>query len=631
MGRTPVAITALLLTATAWWKLGGGQAAVAWSKPGHEDYTFWINHAGLEELDFEGEAGFGDLARVLMRRRSNAPLLRNLRDRFVFRSREIGTLSTPDLLREGNTYIAAAGRVLTIPAIRNGRGHLFRLREPNPGVHQRTVDGHRITVDVRPLVRLKVELRDEENQPTAARVYLTGSDGLGYAPRGSVSRFASEPAEQFFHTPGGFEIDLPAGPTTIEASRGIEYRLTAHHIDLRSPSTVTLRLARWTHAARRGWYSSDAHIHANYTAPHHQDITPTDVLTYTLAEDLNLPNMMVANSGGSYVHDRAHFEGKPHPLSRPPYLIYWNQEMRGSLGHMCFYGLKSLVEPVYTGFGNTPNWQDYPPNFAQARRAIAQGGAATYAHPGYAPNFDGASMKEMPAAAANGDINAMDVMSNNPEEVAVEMWYRLLNCGRRIGISAGSDAFTNVTDHYIPGGHRVYAYTGGGLDYAKWLEAFKSGRTFATNGPMLYLTVNGQEPGSQIDLAQPGAVQVSLESSSPWPDTGFELVVNGRAVSPVPKSVKISESSWIAARAKGPWNRMVLNDGAVFAHTSPVWIQVAVKPVWSAADAAFWVDWLDKLIQRTRDRGRYSTEERRGEALAYFERARDFYRAGPRP
>ena len=50
-----------------------GQSAVPYSKPGQEELTFWVNHNGLEQLDVLGEVGFGDMARILMRRRSNAP------------------------------------------------------------------------------------------------------------------------------------------------------------------------------------------------------------------------------------------------------------------------------------------------------------------------------------------------------------------------------------------------------------------------------------------------------------------------------------------------------------------------------------------------------------------------------
>lgn len=633
MKRTQLAMGAGAMLAFAGWRLLGGQAAVSWSlpKPGHEDLTFWVNHDGLEQLDFEGEVGFGDLARVLMRRRANSAKMMSLRNRFVFKSREFSTLDTPDLLRDGARYVIPAGRAFAIPAVVNGKGHLYKVSEPSPGTFKRAVGGHEVTLDVRPLVKLRVEIRDERGRPTAARIYLTGSDGLGYAPKGTVNRFASEPAEQFFHAREDFEIELPAGETTVEAARGPEYRVARRNLVLKAgaPAKVQLKLTRWVDMAAAGWYSSDAHIHANYTADHHQVVTQQDVLTYALAEDLHIPNMMVANSGGAFVHDRAWFEGRLNSLSRPPYLLYWNEEMRnaGSYGHMCLYGLKKLVEPVFTGFRDTANWEDYPPNYTQAKAAREQGGAVTYAHPGYAPNFDGASMKEMPVDAALGVIDAMDVMSNNPEEVALEMWYRLLNCGVRTGISAGTDSFTNVQDHYVPGGHRVYARVEGPLTYEKWVDSYRKGHTFASNGPVIELKVNGKGPGEEIRLpAGKHGLRVSMKVSSPFKVEPAELIVNGKVVDSSREAVVVERGSWVAARVKGPWNRLILNDGYAFAHTSPVWITVDGKGPQSAEDAAFWVDWIGKLIQRTAERGRFGDESRKREVLALFERGRGFYR-----
>src|SRR6266853_3628798 len=75
------------------------QGAVPMSQPGQEDLTFWANHNGLEQLDVLGEVGFGDLARILMRRRSNAPLMRELRDRFTFKTQALSAIRTPDVFR----------------------------------------------------------------------------------------------------------------------------------------------------------------------------------------------------------------------------------------------------------------------------------------------------------------------------------------------------------------------------------------------------------------------------------------------------------------------------------------------------------------------------------------------------
>src|SRR6267142_319102 len=79
--------------------LSGGQSAVSLSRPGQDDLTFWANHNGLAELDVQGEVGFGDMARILMRRRSNSERMRAMRDRFTFKVHEMAALDTPDLLR----------------------------------------------------------------------------------------------------------------------------------------------------------------------------------------------------------------------------------------------------------------------------------------------------------------------------------------------------------------------------------------------------------------------------------------------------------------------------------------------------------------------------------------------------
>ncbi|MGH9627443.1 MAG: hypothetical protein ACRD7E_03645, partial [Bryobacteraceae bacterium] len=90
----------LLLTAAFVFKdASAGQAAVPLSRPGQEDLSFWVNHNGLIQFDVEGEVGFGDMARVLLRRRSNGEHIRELRDRFTFRIQDPAAVTTPDLFR----------------------------------------------------------------------------------------------------------------------------------------------------------------------------------------------------------------------------------------------------------------------------------------------------------------------------------------------------------------------------------------------------------------------------------------------------------------------------------------------------------------------------------------------------
>ncbi len=686
--RWLAAAPAAALLAVALWRFpsaAGGQSAVSWSRPGQEDLSFWVNHNGLGEIDVEGEVGFGDMARLLMRRRSNAGRMRALRERFVFRVREFAALDTPDLfrvqLRDGGAewlqaparVVVTAGRIFNLPlVVLNGEqsgaliearlgastagakvdpkaaaGIFLKVRETTPGEVLRRLSlrvagreiSTEVTFDVRPLATLRVHVIDDRGRPAAARIYLTAADGLGYAPRGAINRFASEPAEQYFHAAGTFEIELPTGETLVEATGGLEYRLLRRSVELRPGETAEVRLAleRWEHMAAQGRYSADAHIHANYTAEHHQVITPADVRLQTLAEDLNFANMMVANSSGGFLHDTAYFEGRPHALSRPDHIIYWNEEMRngGLYGHMCFFNLKSLVYPLYTGFRDTPHWEDWPPNFTQAEAARKQGGAVTYAHPGYAPNLDGASARELPIDLALGQVDAMDVLSNNPEEVGQELWYGLLNCGFRLAVSAGTDAFTNVADHYTPGGGRVYVHIDGPMDSDNWTRNFKRGRSFASNGPMLWLQVEGREPGDEIRLPAGGPRRVTVRGRvrSQVPLDRVEVVVNGRPVvartsweGPFEEQITLEGSSWIALRAGGPWHRLILNDARAWAHTSPVYVTFGDRRVALREDVRFYIDWIERLMERLDQRGRFGNAERKAEVMRLFARALAVYR-----
>jgi hypothetical protein len=695
-----------------------GQAARSWSLPGQEDLTFWVHHDGLIDFHLEGEVGYGDLARLLMRRRSNAPVIRKVRDRFTFPVQDLQQLQTPDLFRVGisdsgiawesrpETFVIGQNRIFNLPLLIENRtagkveiqarflpgsnieslestfapagleskstaAYFLEVLETESGIKRGRLaieaGGKKleteVELDVRPLVSLRVRLEEEDGSPAAARVYVTGSDGLAYTPPGHISRITAMSSEYYFHAEGSFDLELPSGATLIEASRGLEYELARMEVNLQpgKPQEARLRLKRWENMAAQGWYSSDAHIHANYTSPHHQVVTPEDARLQALGEDLNNANLMVANSSASFLHDLWHFEGKPHALSGPRHILYWNEEMRnaGTYGHMCFYGLKKLVYPLYTGFAGTPFWEDYPPNYTQARNTQEQGGAVTYAHPiaggaiqGSSPRieplgriyppmapvaFENASVTELPVDLALGQIDALDVFSNSDEIGSMEIWYRLLNCGFRLAVSAGSDSFTNVVDHYTPGGGRVYVHSGERLNYEEWVRAYKQGRSFGSNGPMLFFTVNGKEPGDEIRLASNGArVRVSARVRTQVPVEKVEVVANGQVVASrdgsgrneisLDEELKLERSSWIALRAYGPWDRRVLNDLQTFAHTSPVYVYLGDQPIAGREDLRFYIDWIEKLIARVKTRARFSTEARRQEVVELFSKALEEYR-----
>src|SRR6185436_16479076 len=91
-----------------------------------------------------------------------------------------------------------------------------------------------------------------------------------------------------------------------------------------------------------------------------------------------------------------------------------------------------------------------------------------------------------------GVVDALDVLGNGNEEGACWMYYRVLNCGLKCAASSGSDSRMDVMRHAVSGGGKVYVKSGNPLTYEKWVAGYKAGRTFVTNGPMLFLEVDGK-------------------------------------------------------------------------------------------------------------------------------------------
>jgi hypothetical protein len=212
------------------------------------------------------------------------------------------------------------------------------------------------------------------------------------------------------------------------------------------------------------------------------------------------------------------------------------------------------------------------------------------------------------------------------------MWYRLLNCGFRVAVSAGTDAFTNVADHYLAGGNRVYVHSGQRFDSTAWLDGFRRGRSFASNGPIVNFTVNGKLPGEEIRGAGPLSLLVRGQVTSQVPLDAVELILNGRPVGRFPAgaafeaTVPVRESSWIALRALGPRHRLVVNDTQAWAHTSPVYVTIGDRPVRVPEDVRFYREWVEKLIARTEKSGRFKTAEHKAEVLSLFGKALEWYR-----
>jgi hypothetical protein len=508
----------------------------------------------------------------------------------------------------------------------------------------------RLKCDVRLTGRLLVHINDGEGHPTGARIFLTAADGYSHWPQASVDRVMWRSGEHFFYADGAIEIDLPAGNARIEALKGFDYEPLVSLISIipGRTTTVDLRLKHIQKMNNRGWYSGDGHIHGNYIGD--QFVTPHDDFLVIRAEDLNVGNMVVSNSTGGVIHDEQYFEGQPNQLSSKRHILYWNQEMRtyGLYGHLLFYNLRQLVRPLDTGFPGSPNWEDYPSNYAQAMKAKAQGAFTAYAHPALA--FDriptGSLAGESVVDVALGAIDAFEVFCSH-DEPSMALWYKFLNSGFRLGITAGSDAFVNQRFALVTGGVRVYVHTGRQFDYQSWINNLSQGRAFATVGPLLFFEIEGKLPGEEFHFVRgPVKLKAKASVSSLVPMTKLEIVANGKVVhsvstdTPTNKlqwhgTIDLPHSAWLAARVWGPDHRLIANSPSrwaesrsslvLLAHTGASYVHIGNGPIYSPEDQEFFIQWIDTLIEMVKKQGKFSDERKREEVIETFLRARRVY------
>ena len=507
-----------------------------------------------------------------------------------------------------------------------------------------------LLIEVRPAVSLHIRVLDAFGKPTPARVYVRAADGFSHVAATSFERVMWMTAEHYFYTSGTTDITLPAGATRIEVRKGFDYLPVVRELDLRpqQSDSIDIQLNWLRNMNAEGWYGGDDHIHGNYTGD--QWSTPSDDLLDVEAEGLNVANMMVSNSVGGNVHDQRFFEGKPSSLSRDGTILYWNQEMRTwSYGHLVLLNLKRLVRPLYVGFPESPNWEDFPSNSSQARQTRQQGGIVIYAHPALRfEEFPGGSLAaESVVDVPLGLVDAFEVFCSH-DEPSMELWYKFLNLGFKLGIAGGSDAFLNQEFAFLAGGERVYVYAGKHLDYESWINAFRRGRSFATVGPLLDFRINGAAPGSDpIITSRPATMTAEIDVVSAIPMLCAEIVENGQVLaqssSPQPThhlkwqgSLNLSRSAWLAARVWGPNNDRIANgpsrwsqrrslDRVLLAHSSPVYVYVGRQPIFSAKDRDFCLRWLDSLTKTTEKNGKFANQARRSEVLDTFRSARKIY------
>jgi TolB protein len=302
-------------------------------------------------------------------------------------------------------------------------------------------------------------------------------------------------------------------------------------------------------------------------------------------------------------------------------------------------GLREFILPFVAGAGGT-SYAQPSLEHSYIEGARAQGGIAGFMHPYQsaprAPANAASTLIAVDLALGLGDYYDIGALWSD-ELGSADFYYKLLNAGFRLPATGGTDNFSDVFLDPPPGSDRTFAHVTGPLTHQNWIDAVKRGRTFFSTGPLLFLTVNGQEPGAELALpaTAPSSLQVRAEVTSIAPVETLEILVNGEVVQTVRATdplrarfegnIDVPLGGWVAARATGPKSEY-LGDDYAFAQTSPVYVVRDGRRFTKAADVQFLADTCEAIWTRVQN-ARWRSDAERAAFRAAIDKAKAYYAA----
>jgi hypothetical protein len=239
-----------------------------------------------------------------------------------------------------------------------------------------------------------------------------------------------------------------------------------------------------------------------------------------------------------------------------------------------------------------------------ADRSHAEGGLVVAAH--FPLPF-----AEIAADIVAGEIDAIEIQTFAPglDNPSILEWYRFLNSGYRLPVLGGTD---KMSAEMPVGAIRTYARLDPGTapTFAAWAAAIRAGRTFASSGPALELSVDGHEPGDVIALPAGGGhlqARVRARAAGPIIDA-VEIVVNGRVMArkqaahatenlTLEAEINAGAGAWIAARSLSHHEIHSAYNTSMAAHSSPVYVEVVDRPLFAATDASAILAVIDGTVR----------------------------------
>ncbi|TWU27499.1 CehA/McbA family metallohydrolase [Bythopirellula polymerisocia] len=449
-----------------------------------------------------------------------------------------------------------------------------------------------------------LEVVNEVGKPLPARVRVRDEAGKDYCPSGS--RIIPVGNDDWFVTGGISVLEIPTGKVEIRIEHGLEYQPAKQLVtcDQRQTNRHTVQLKRWINMRDHGFLCGENHLHV-----------PLDELAPQLvAEGLDFGTSLqwwnarrydVSPPGGPVRY--LEYAGRSIPTT------VYDYELEHDWGAVYVIG-----QPRPLAIGNEPD----QPNLPVISKSHDEGALVCY---------QGGWSREVLLDALLGYVDVVNVCNNNFLRYAyqprsrysnllqvpgfpvyennaddmlrmnTDTYYRLLNCGLHLAAGAGSATGPKKTP---VGYNRTYVRVDRDATVQEFLEGWRQGKNFVTNGPMLFLEIDDQyRPGDTIEMTAVGAtLNIEVAALFPYLISNIEIVLNGQVVQQVSElesgtttkvPIRIEESSWLAARCTA--EDQLLSDAELaayewgteemprkptrlrFAHTSPIYISLDGK------------------------------------------------------
>ncbi len=531
-----------------------------------------------------------------------------------------------------------------------------------------------ILFNCEPSVEVILEVLDTDGTPTTGHFVIKDEKNRVYP---AMSRRLAP--DFFFHEQiyrhSGESVMLPPGKYTVTYGRGPEYRLLTKQISV--PASVShkesFQLDRWIKMADLGWISGDHHIHAagcsHYEAPT-EGVQPVDMMRHILGEDLNVG--CVLSWGPCWYFQKQYFEGKVHKLSQPEYLMRYDVEVSGfpssHAGHLCLLRLSEDDYPGTTEIEEWPSW-DLP----VLQWGKSQGGVVGFSHSGWGlqvagrtlptyemPKFDGIGANEYVVDVVH---DACDFISavDTPAIWELNIWYHTLNCGYTCRISGETDFPCIYGDKVGLGRIYVKLEDGPPLDYDKWVDGLRDGRSYCCDGlsHLFDFSANGLgvgEPGdggrtSTLAIKKGEPLKVAVKAAAlledepredirekSWDQKPYwhverarvgdsnkvpvELIVNGQVVETqeIEADADVRTLQFEYTPERSSWVALRILPSS---HTNPVFVEVDGQPIRASRRSAQWC--LDAVDVCWQQKVKAIRPEEQATAAEAFDTARKAY------